>query len=183
MLICMFSGKGCNAKLHESSVLLVTGGDLLSAEQISRFTQKPAELLDEADHISIDLYCVCLKIPPYCVSPSGAAGSSSDPPVAPPVGTSTLQSSSCSPATGSSSSSSRPSAAEPVLSLHYSSEGTTTSTIKLDFTDEWWVSYHSYCHSRKICKFIFTTLHVQMTPSGSIMKRNTSSTCQCYHIA
>ncbi|KAJ4921168.1 hypothetical protein JOQ06_022276 [Pogonophryne albipinna] len=28
-------------------------------------------------------------------------------------------------------------AAEPVLSLHYSSEGTTTSTIKLDFTDEW----------------------------------------------
>ncbi|XP_043986834.1 DDB1- and CUL4-associated factor 6 isoform X3 [Gambusia affinis] len=31
----------------------------------------------------------------------------------------------------------RPGAAEPVLSLHYSSEGTTTSTIKLDFTDEW----------------------------------------------
>uniref|UniRef100_A0A7N8YJX5 Ddb1 and cul4 associated factor 6 n=1 Tax=Mastacembelus armatus TaxID=205130 RepID=A0A7N8YJX5_9TELE len=30
----------------------------------------------------------------------------------------------------------RPSVAEPVLSLHYSSEGTTTSTIKLDFTDE-----------------------------------------------
>lgn len=29
------------------------------------------------------------------------------------------------------------SGAEPVLSLHYSSEGTTTSTIKLDFTDEW----------------------------------------------
>ncbi|MFT7799761.1 DDB1- and CUL4-associated factor 6 [Arapaima gigas] len=28
-------------------------------------------------------------------------------------------------------------AAEPVLSLHYSTEGTTTSTIKLDFTDEW----------------------------------------------
>uniref|UniRef100_H3D8R6 Ddb1 and cul4 associated factor 6 n=1 Tax=Tetraodon nigroviridis TaxID=99883 RepID=H3D8R6_TETNG len=31
----------------------------------------------------------------------------------------------------------RTSTAEPVLSLHYSSEGTTTSTIKLDFTDEW----------------------------------------------
>ncbi|XP_072542340.1 DDB1- and CUL4-associated factor 6 isoform X4 [Salminus brasiliensis] len=29
------------------------------------------------------------------------------------------------------------STAEPVLSLHYSTEGTTTSTIKLDFTDEW----------------------------------------------
>uniref|UniRef100_A0A4W3IKC5 Ddb1 and cul4 associated factor 6 n=1 Tax=Callorhinchus milii TaxID=7868 RepID=A0A4W3IKC5_CALMI len=28
---------------------------------------------------------------------------------------------------------------EPVLSLHYSTEGTTTSTIKLDFTDEWYV--------------------------------------------
>ncbi|KAG9349606.1 hypothetical protein JZ751_028054, partial [Albula glossodonta] len=31
----------------------------------------------------------------------------------------------------------RPGATEPVLSLHYSTEGTTTSTIKLDFTDEW----------------------------------------------
>ncbi|XP_041114970.1 DDB1- and CUL4-associated factor 6-like isoform X4 [Polyodon spathula] len=29
------------------------------------------------------------------------------------------------------------SAGEPVLSLHYSTKGTTTSTIKLDFTDEW----------------------------------------------
>lgn len=42
------------------------------------------------------------------------------------------------PSSSSSSSvPSRTSAAEPVLSLHYSSEGTTTSTIKLDFTDEW----------------------------------------------
>uniref|UniRef100_A0A3Q3J6D8 Ddb1 and cul4 associated factor 6 n=1 Tax=Monopterus albus TaxID=43700 RepID=A0A3Q3J6D8_MONAL len=39
-------------------------------------------------------------------------------------------------------STSRPSTAEPVLSLHYSSEGTTTSTIKLDFTDEW----HTHAH-------------------------------------
>ncbi|KAG9348953.1 hypothetical protein JZ751_029270 [Albula glossodonta] len=31
----------------------------------------------------------------------------------------------------------RPGTAEPVLSLHYSTEGTTTSTIKLNFTDEW----------------------------------------------
>ncbi|NXL42963.1 DCAF6 factor, partial [Podilymbus podiceps] len=31
----------------------------------------------------------------------------------------------------------RTGAGEPVLSLHYSTEGTTTSTIKLDFTDEW----------------------------------------------
>lgn len=30
-----------------------------------------------------------------------------------------------------------PGTGEPVLSLHYSTEGTTTSTIKLNFTDEW----------------------------------------------
>ncbi|XP_007899983.1 DDB1- and CUL4-associated factor 6 isoform X4 [Callorhinchus milii] len=34
-------------------------------------------------------------------------------------------------------SSTRTGGSEPVLSLHYSTEGTTTSTIKLDFTDEW----------------------------------------------
>ncbi|XP_078088761.1 DDB1- and CUL4-associated factor 6 isoform X4 [Mustelus asterias] len=39
--------------------------------------------------------------------------------------------------TGADSSSLRTVGAEPVLSLHYSTEGTTTSTIKLDFTDEW----------------------------------------------
>nr|XP_048277316.1 DDB1- and CUL4-associated factor 6 isoform X3 [Myodes glareolus] len=31
----------------------------------------------------------------------------------------------------------KPGTGEPVLSLHYSTEGTTTSTIKLNFTDEW----------------------------------------------
>ncbi|XP_057707823.1 DDB1- and CUL4-associated factor 6 isoform X2 [Corythoichthys intestinalis] len=41
------------------------------------------------------------------------------------------------PPTASASGAGRSGAAEPVLSLHYSSEGTTTSTIKLDFTDEW----------------------------------------------
>ncbi|XP_067896792.1 DDB1- and CUL4-associated factor 6 isoform X3 [Heterodontus francisci] len=42
------------------------------------------------------------------------------------------------PQSGSADSSSfRAVGAEPVLSLHYSTEGTTTSTIKLDFTDEW----------------------------------------------
>lgn len=56
-----------------------------------------------------------------------AAGSPPDQPVSVPASGSTPT------ATGTS----RPSAAEPVLSLHYSSEGTTTSTIKLDFTDEW----------------------------------------------
>ncbi|XP_055015671.1 DDB1- and CUL4-associated factor 6 isoform X4 [Boleophthalmus pectinirostris] len=41
------------------------------------------------------------------------------------------------PPVPSSSGPGRSGGAEPVLSLHYSSEGTTTSTIKLDFTDEW----------------------------------------------
>uniref|UniRef100_A0A8C9ZA22 Ddb1 and cul4 associated factor 6 n=1 Tax=Sander lucioperca TaxID=283035 RepID=A0A8C9ZA22_SANLU len=58
-----------------------------------------------------------------------AAGSPPDQPASVPVSTSA-------PTTSTSSGTSRPSAAEPVLSLHYSSEGTTTSTIKLDFTDE-----------------------------------------------
>ncbi|XP_022596081.1 DDB1- and CUL4-associated factor 6 isoform X6 [Seriola dumerili] len=78
-----------------------------------------------------------------------AAGSPPDESVSAPAtsSASTTSSSTAAATTSSSSSSSssstttagtsRPSAAEPVLSLHYSSEGTTTSTIKLDFTDEW----------------------------------------------
>ncbi|XP_056244699.1 DDB1- and CUL4-associated factor 6 isoform X6 [Seriola aureovittata] len=77
-----------------------------------------------------------------------AAGSPPDESVSAPATSSASTTSSSTAATTSSSSSSsssstttagtsRPSAAEPVLSLHYSSEGTTTSTIKLDFTDEW----------------------------------------------
>ncbi|KAL6100994.1 dcaf6 [Pungitius sinensis] len=62
---------------------------------------------------------------------SEAAGSSPDQAVPAPVSTSAATTSTNMAGT------SRPSAAEPVLSLHYSSEGTTTSTIKLDFTDEW----------------------------------------------
>ncbi|XP_076602884.1 DDB1- and CUL4-associated factor 6 isoform X3 [Chaetodon auriga] len=59
-----------------------------------------------------------------------AAGSPPDQPGSVPV-------SSSSPTTSTTTGTSRSSTAEPVLSLHYSSEGTTTSTIKLDFTDEW----------------------------------------------
>ncbi|KAF6730305.1 DDB1- and CUL4-associated factor 6 [Oryzias melastigma] len=63
----------------------------------------------------------------------GAAGSLHDECV-----TAGASSSTTPPATTSTSvSTSRLNTAEPVLSLHYSSEGTTTSTIKLDFTDEW----------------------------------------------
>uniref|UniRef100_A0A8C9ZF94 Ddb1 and cul4 associated factor 6 n=1 Tax=Sander lucioperca TaxID=283035 RepID=A0A8C9ZF94_SANLU len=71
-------------------------------------------------------------------------GSSSTVTAPPPSSSSSVESSapssspltSSAPTTSTSSGTSRPSAAEPVLSLHYSSEGTTTSTIKLDFTDE-----------------------------------------------
>ncbi|XP_064932841.1 DDB1- and CUL4-associated factor 6 isoform X8 [Columba livia] len=41
---------------------------------------------------------------------------------------------------------------EPVLSLHYSTEGTTTSTIKLDFTDEWSSTNSSSRGSGNHCK-------------------------------
>ncbi|XP_018557942.1 DDB1- and CUL4-associated factor 6 isoform X2 [Lates calcarifer] len=60
-----------------------------------------------------------------------AAGSPPDESASAPAASSVPTSSTPTTGTG------RPSAAEPVLSLHYSSEGTTTSTIKLDFTDEW----------------------------------------------
>ncbi|XP_073329568.1 DDB1- and CUL4-associated factor 6 isoform X3 [Pagrus major] len=69
-----------------------------------------------------------------------AAGSPPDQPVSVPVVSSsapTTSSTSTSTSSTSTTGTSRPSTAEPVLSLHYSSEGTTTSTIKLDFTDEW----------------------------------------------
>ncbi|XP_041662592.1 DDB1- and CUL4-associated factor 6 isoform X5 [Cheilinus undulatus] len=67
-----------------------------------------------------------------------AAGQSTDQPVSAAVSSGTETTSTSTPTTSTSTpATSRPSAAEPVLSLHYSSEGTTTSTIKLDFTDEW----------------------------------------------
>ncbi|KAM9850432.1 DDB1- and CUL4-associated factor 6 isoform 2-T2 [Aulostomus maculatus] len=65
----------------------------------------------------------------------GAAASPPD--ESAPATSSSNSSSSSSAPTTSTTGTSRSSAAEPVLSLHYSSEGTTTSTIKLDFTDEW----------------------------------------------
>uniref|UniRef100_A0A8C5FJH1 DDB1- and CUL4-associated factor 6 n=1 Tax=Gadus morhua TaxID=8049 RepID=A0A8C5FJH1_GADMO len=65
-------------------------------------------------------------------------------------GTSTSSSSAPGSTTG------RAGATEPVLSLHYSSEGTTTSTIKLDFTDEWYGLPHPpslhLCRNRSLLK-------------------------------
>uniref|UniRef100_A0A665V8M3 Ddb1 and cul4 associated factor 6 n=1 Tax=Echeneis naucrates TaxID=173247 RepID=A0A665V8M3_ECHNA len=68
---------------------------------------------------------------------SEAAGSSGES-LSPPATSSALTTTSSTNNTSSSATmtGSRSGAAEPVLSLHYSSEGTTTSTIKLDFTDE-----------------------------------------------
>ncbi|KAE8299174.1 DDB1- and CUL4-associated factor 6 Androgen receptor complex-associated protein [Larimichthys crocea] len=66
-----------------------------------------------------------------------AAASPPDQPVSVPASSSSAPTSSTSSSSTSTTVTNRPSTAEPVLSLHYSSEGTTTSTIKLDFTDEW----------------------------------------------
>ncbi|XP_067849019.1 DDB1- and CUL4-associated factor 6 isoform X6 [Heptranchias perlo] len=72
---------------------------------------------------------------------SSTAGSSSTSLLSSPDGEQkrSSQSTDNPPQSGSSadSSSIRTGGVEPVLSLHYSTEGTTTSTIKLDFTDEW----------------------------------------------
>ncbi|XP_042533311.1 DDB1- and CUL4-associated factor 6 isoform X4 [Dipodomys spectabilis] len=46
----------------------------------------------------------------------------------------------------------KPGTGEPVLSLHYSTEGTTTSTIKLNFTDEWSSTASSSRGSGSHCK-------------------------------
>lgn len=50
--------------------------------------------------------------------------------------------------------------AEPVLSLHYSTEGTTTSTIKLDFTDEWWVARDSALTTAHKARCQMPSLHM-----------------------
>ncbi|CAN9497623.1 unnamed protein product [Ophioblennius macclurei] len=73
--------------------------------------------------------------PPDEAVAAPATSSSSSPPIV--ASSSSSSSSSSIISSSTTASTSRPSAAEPVLSLHYSSEGTTTSTIKLDFTDEW----------------------------------------------
>lgn len=90
---------------------------------------------DDPCHVSVMIvkrfFFLWLCVPlSSCSGAAGAAGPPHDESVAAGA------SSSVPPAT-TSVSTSRPNTAEPVLSLHYSSEGTTTSTIKLDFTDEW----------------------------------------------
>uniref|UniRef100_A0A8D3CIW5 DDB1-and CUL4-associated factor 6 n=1 Tax=Scophthalmus maximus TaxID=52904 RepID=A0A8D3CIW5_SCOMX len=58
-------------------------------------------------------------------------------------------------------------AAEPVLSLHYSSEGTTTSTIKLDFTDE--------CRAQKSEFLTCITMYSPSAPSQAPRQQSVSA--------
>uniref|UniRef100_A0A4W5Q0A6 Ddb1 and cul4 associated factor 6 n=1 Tax=Hucho hucho TaxID=62062 RepID=A0A4W5Q0A6_9TELE len=71
------------------------------------------------------------------VSVERSAGASSIKVKTQSVSASVAGTSSGAPSSSTGPGGSRASTAEPVLSLHYSTEGTTTSTIKLDFTDEW----------------------------------------------
>uniref|UniRef100_A0A8C8MHH2 Uncharacterized protein n=1 Tax=Oncorhynchus tshawytscha TaxID=74940 RepID=A0A8C8MHH2_ONCTS len=86
---------------------------------------------ESCDHmtagVTSDLYSRCL-VSLICVpdSPSSVVNKQ--------LGSMTLDEQQGASSTGPGGS--RASTAEPVLSLHYSTEGTTTSTIKLDFTDE-----------------------------------------------
>uniref|UniRef100_A0A8C4YZ42 Ddb1 and cul4 associated factor 6 n=1 Tax=Gadus morhua TaxID=8049 RepID=A0A8C4YZ42_GADMO len=85
------------------------------------------------------------QAPSTSETPTQAPSTSETPTQGPSTSETTTEASvSVAPGTSTSSSSApgsttgRAGATEPVLSLHYSSEGTTTSTIKLDFTDEWY---------------------------------------------
>uniref|UniRef100_A0A672ZUI0 Ddb1 and cul4 associated factor 6 n=1 Tax=Sphaeramia orbicularis TaxID=375764 RepID=A0A672ZUI0_9TELE len=111
--------------------------------------------------------------------PSKSAGSPPEEPVSvparssPPTTSTTSTISTTSP-TGTSSTS-RPSAAEPVLSLHYSSEGTTTSTIKLDFTDECSSSAPAPTEGSSEGDTVASTLPERSQPEGS---EDTSGGCR-----
>ncbi|MEQ2199537.1 hypothetical protein XENOCAPTIV_001962, partial [Xenoophorus captivus] len=99
-----------------------------SAASTSPLTSSPdSEKRSQADTTGTPTPTATPTSEPALSGAAEAAGS-------PPEESATAASSS---AATSSTSTARPSTAEPVLSLHYSSEGTTTSTIKLDFTDEW----------------------------------------------
>uniref|UniRef100_A0A673ZQ78 Ddb1 and cul4 associated factor 6 n=1 Tax=Salmo trutta TaxID=8032 RepID=A0A673ZQ78_SALTR len=99
---------------------------------------RPTAALPSLSTVSfIFLYCLSssssLSLSSLHLGPSRL--STSVPLVSPPLVTGT-SSGSGAPSSSTGPGGSRASTAEPVLSLHYSTEGTTTSTIKLDFTDE-----------------------------------------------
>uniref|UniRef100_A0A8C9WL12 Ddb1 and cul4 associated factor 6 n=1 Tax=Scleropages formosus TaxID=113540 RepID=A0A8C9WL12_SCLFO len=72
----------------------------------------------------------------------------------------------------------RAGAAEPVLSLHYSTEGTTTSTIKLDFTDEWMVDLSSRFKVKRslICSPAAPAVSKPPKPSMSVPEEESATT-------
>ncbi|XP_030437083.1 DDB1- and CUL4-associated factor 6 isoform X11 [Gopherus evgoodei] len=76
---------------------------------------------------------------------------------------------------------------EPVLSLHYSTEGTTTSTIKLDFTDEWSSTTSSSRGSGSHCKpegqeeALRTRSSEQTTPENEETSKIRSYSCNGVH--
>ncbi|KAM3607301.1 uncharacterized protein V6R79_005315 [Siganus canaliculatus] len=109
----------------------------------------------------------------------GAAESAASPPA---HSSSAPHTSSSSSTTAATAGMSRPATAEPVLSLHYSSEGTTTSTIKLDFTDEWSSSTSSSMGSGgpKVSETVTVQSREssmsEQAPSGSSGRQTVSST-------
>uniref|UniRef100_H2LZ58 Ddb1 and cul4 associated factor 6 n=1 Tax=Oryzias latipes TaxID=8090 RepID=H2LZ58_ORYLA len=98
-------------------------------------------------------------------SPLESSAPSSSPIASSPDSEQRRASSSVPPAT-TSVSTSRPNTAEPVLSLHYSSEGTTTSTIKLDFTDEWSVE-GDVCKTSRVISTKIESSERQSPPAPS----------------
>ncbi|XP_029790835.1 DDB1- and CUL4-associated factor 6 isoform X5 [Suricata suricatta] len=68
----------------------------------------------------------------------------------------------------------KPGTGEPVLSLHYSTEGTTTSTIKLNFTDEWSSTASSSRGNGNHCKS--EGQEGPLTPQSSVLSPADSET-------
>ncbi|KAM9710444.1 DDB1- and CUL4-associated factor 6 isoform 5-T5 [Menidia menidia] len=114
----------CSSSGSLSTVTAPPTSSSSSVESAAPSSSPDSEQTSQADTTGTPLPTAAPTSEP-AVSGAEAAGSALDETVA--------AASSSSPP----SSTSRSSTAEPVLSLHYSSEGTTTSTIKLDFTDEW----------------------------------------------
>ncbi|XP_070831424.1 DDB1- and CUL4-associated factor 6 isoform X3 [Chaetodon trifascialis] len=104
-----------------------------SAESSAPSTSPPTSSPDSEQRSQTDTAGTPTPTPTSEPTLSGAAEAAGSP----PDQSGPVPVSSSSPTTSTTTGTSRSSTAEPVLSLHYSSEGTTTSTIKLDFTDEW----------------------------------------------
>uniref|UniRef100_A0A8C9R8V6 Ddb1 and cul4 associated factor 6 n=1 Tax=Scleropages formosus TaxID=113540 RepID=A0A8C9R8V6_SCLFO len=107
-----------------------------------------------------------------CASPRGSPIHSPSSAVNKQLGSMTLDED------GSGAAGVRAGAAEPVLSLHYSTEGTTTSTIKLDFTDEWMVDLSSRFKVKRslICSPAAPAVSKPPKPSMSVPEEESATT-------